>query len=78
VTRLNTFARVIRHFGEFGASGHCLILILKVTKGFCPFLLRKENFVLLSANLLRESSWITSFRQKKTALKGWENLFFEK
>jgi hypothetical protein len=24
VTRLNTFARVIRHFGEFGASGHCL------------------------------------------------------
>ena len=25
VTRLDTFARVIRHFGEFGASGHCLI-----------------------------------------------------
>jgi hypothetical protein len=24
VTRLDTFARVIRHFGEFGASGHCL------------------------------------------------------
>ena len=26
VTRLDTFARVIRHFGEFGASGHCLIV----------------------------------------------------
>jgi hypothetical protein len=25
VTRLDTFAQVIRHFGEFGASGHCLI-----------------------------------------------------
>ncbi len=25
VTRLDTFARVIRHSGEFGASGHCLI-----------------------------------------------------
>ena len=24
VTRLDTFARVIRHFREFGASGHCL------------------------------------------------------
>ena len=24
VTRLDTFARVIRHFCEFGASGHCL------------------------------------------------------
>jgi hypothetical protein len=46
------------------------ILILKVSKGFCPFLLRKENFVLLSANLLRVSSWITSFRQKIAALKG--------
>ncbi len=27
VTRLDTFARVIRHFGEFGASGHCLIKV---------------------------------------------------
>jgi hypothetical protein len=27
VTRLDTFAQVIRHFGEFGASGHCLIII---------------------------------------------------
>ncbi len=27
VTRLDTFARVIRHFGEFGASGHCLSII---------------------------------------------------
>ena len=25
VTRLDTFARVIRHFHKFGASGHCLI-----------------------------------------------------
>jgi hypothetical protein len=24
VTRLDTFARVIHHFREFGASGHCL------------------------------------------------------
>ncbi len=24
VTRFDTFARVIRHFREFGASGHCL------------------------------------------------------
>jgi hypothetical protein len=24
----DTFARVIRHFGEFGASGHCLIVPL--------------------------------------------------
>jgi hypothetical protein len=23
----DTFVRVIRHFGEFGASGHCLIII---------------------------------------------------
>jgi hypothetical protein len=22
----DTFARVIRHFGKFGASGHCLLL----------------------------------------------------
>jgi hypothetical protein len=27
VTRLDKFARVIRHFGEFGASGHCLIIL---------------------------------------------------
>jgi hypothetical protein len=27
VTRLDTFVRVIRHFGKFGASGHCLIII---------------------------------------------------
>ncbi len=26
VTRLDTFARVIRHSGKFGASGHCLIM----------------------------------------------------
>jgi hypothetical protein len=32
VTRLDTFARVIRHFGEFGASGHCLGLTQKCTK----------------------------------------------
>jgi hypothetical protein len=25
VTRLETFAQEIRHFGEFGASGHCLV-----------------------------------------------------
>ncbi len=25
MTRLDTFARVICHFREFGASGHCLI-----------------------------------------------------
>ncbi len=25
VTRLDTFARVIRHSREFGASGHCLV-----------------------------------------------------
>ena len=25
VTRLDTFAQVIRHFREFGASGHCLV-----------------------------------------------------
>ena len=24
VTRLDSFTRVIRHFREFGASGHCL------------------------------------------------------
>ncbi len=29
VTRLDTFARVIRHSGKFGASGHCLLSILK-------------------------------------------------
>ncbi len=27
VTRLDTFARVIRHFRKFGASGHCLICL---------------------------------------------------
>jgi hypothetical protein len=27
VTRLDTFARVIHHFREFGASGHCLVII---------------------------------------------------
>jgi len=27
VTRLDTFARVIGHFGEFGASGHCLVIM---------------------------------------------------
>ena len=30
VTRLDTFARVICHFGEFGASGHCLIILQAV------------------------------------------------
>ncbi len=30
VTRLDTFARVIRHSREFGASGHCLVLIQTV------------------------------------------------
>jgi hypothetical protein len=29
VTRLDTFARVIRHFGKFGASGHCLVFFNK-------------------------------------------------
>jgi hypothetical protein len=33
VTRLDTFAQVIRHFGEFGASGHCLINLLYTTLG---------------------------------------------
>ena len=28
VTRLDTFAGVIRHSRKFGASGHCLLLIL--------------------------------------------------
>jgi hypothetical protein len=28
VTRLDTFAQVIHHFCEFGASGHCLTLTL--------------------------------------------------
>jgi hypothetical protein len=32
VTRLDTFARVIRHSGEFGASGHCLIFTHDVLK----------------------------------------------
>jgi hypothetical protein len=27
VTRLDTFARVIRHFREFGASRHCLLIL---------------------------------------------------
>jgi hypothetical protein len=27
VTRLDTFARVVRHFRKFGASGHCLDII---------------------------------------------------
>jgi hypothetical protein len=37
VTRLDTFAQVIRHFREFGASGHCLffthliLIILLIT-----------------------------------------------
>jgi hypothetical protein len=33
VTRLNTFARVLCHFREFGASGHCLN---KTQKGDFP------------------------------------------
>ncbi len=37
VTRLDTFARVIRHSREFGASGHCLVFRLKKMKAhtFC-------------------------------------------
>ena len=31
VTRLDTFARVIRHFREFGASGHCLVKLQIMT-----------------------------------------------
>jgi hypothetical protein len=32
VTRLDTFARVIRHFREFGASSHCLDITYNVSK----------------------------------------------
>jgi len=33
VTRLDTFARVIIHSSEFGASGHCLVIIhFKLTR----------------------------------------------
>jgi hypothetical protein len=35
VTRLDTFARVIRQNGEFGASGHCLIETSVITFVFC-------------------------------------------
>jgi hypothetical protein len=42
VTRLDTFARVIRHFGEFGASGHCLQNIL-----FFALYIKKEEKKLL-------------------------------
>jgi hypothetical protein len=38
VTRLVTFARVIRHFREFGASGHCLILLHFYDQDFCILL----------------------------------------
>jgi hypothetical protein len=31
VTRLDTFARVICHFGKFGASGHCLTSLQSYT-----------------------------------------------
>ena len=54
VTCLDTFARVIRHFGEFGASGHCLVLhkmhfftflVLNFVFSFdCFFLSKQENF----------------------------------
>ncbi len=33
VSRLDTFARVICHFGEFGASGHCLSYFQTSIKG---------------------------------------------
>ncbi len=35
VTRLDTFARVIRHFPEFGASGHCLQKLQKLFFKYC-------------------------------------------
>jgi hypothetical protein len=47
VTRLDTFARVIRHFGKFGASGHCLNNILKFKvapeKNYFNFYLKHTN-----------------------------------
>ncbi len=38
VTCLDTFARVICHFGEFGASGHCLIVFLSLLHSHYFFL----------------------------------------
>jgi hypothetical protein len=47
VTHLDTFARVIRHFGKFGASGHCLVFTQKVSvsiqeKKLCQHYLKKS------------------------------------
>ena len=40
----DTFARVIRHFGEFGASGHCLIYFQKKKRKKHTFVLFKHFF----------------------------------
>ncbi len=40
VTRLTTFARVIHHSREFGASGHCLIFPPKKFNGNIAYCLR--------------------------------------
>ena len=48
----DTFARVIRHFGEFGASGHCLVLTKTCGKAYylTPF-----GIHLMDLSLLIES-----------------------
>ncbi len=55
VTRLDTFARVIRHFREFGASGHCLVflqifllilyLVFLYVCSLVPFSTNKKNLL---------------------------------
>jgi hypothetical protein len=53
VTRLATFARVIRHSREFGASGHCLIKIQEflfiIRKKISPFFITYRSGGILTS-----------------------------
>jgi hypothetical protein len=61
----DTFARVIRHFGEFGASGHCLLLNLESKQN-------NENMLFLRVKCMFKVSeyfWIAwSFEHRRGKL----------
>jgi hypothetical protein len=67
VTRLDTFARVIHQFGEFGVSGHCLVLTIKAKHIKVETLLLQENITaktLLTQENIKADSYIKGNKAK--------------
>jgi hypothetical protein len=57
VTRLATFARVIRHSREFGASGHCLVLL----RNFFISLTERTHCCLFASKFIQLTRTQTNF-----------------